>query len=287
MARKRIRNGDPNRQEMVLDGRVVPTRTYGQRHAAAMTDVAPDAGLRVTVLLDGQLVEVPVAELNLVDWKTAQPVRRFGFFTQQRRNPGWLHSDACGGRLIPYESRLELAHLLALDFSPQTTWLTVQPLRIHWRFGGRPRSHVPDVLVMRQGLAPQLINITHERRRDDEAHLARQAKAEQLAERVGWGYRRLVGPPPAQLLANLRTLQSYRGRLGELDFGISDRALELLQEGPATLRELEARLGAGPLTRGALMALIADGRVRVDLLQPLGDATLIERGLPRALEVQA
>lgn len=285
MARKRIRNADPHRHEMVLDGRVVPTRAYGQGHAAAMTD-APDADLRVTVLLDGQLVEVPVAELNLVDWKAAQPVRRFGFFTKQRRNPGWLHSDACGGRLIPYESRLELAHLLVLDFSPQSAWLAVQPLRVHWKDGGRPRSHVPDILVLRQGLAPELINISHERRREDEAHLARQAKARELAERVGWGYRRLVGPPAPQLLANLRTLQALRGRMGDMDFGLADRALELLADGPATLRELEARLGSGPLTRGVLLGLLADGRVRTDLHQQLGEATLLERGLPRALEVQ-
>lgn len=228
-------------------------------------------------------IEIPVSDLNTVDWATVDPVRRFGFFQQQQRNPGWLYSVSSGGKLIPCESRLEFDRLLAIDHDPQTERICVQPLRIHWKEGDLVRSHVPDALICRRNLAPELVNISSETARDREDILARQSKARELAHSVGWGYRRLVGPPDPQTQTTLRTLQAFRGRLVAHD---AERVLDAFKQNEGgeapTVGSLAERLGGGPLAMGAVMAAIADGVLHVDLAQPLGQATRVFAGRTNA-----
>jgi len=52
------------------------------------------------------------------------------------------------GRLLAYESRLELARIMLADFSPDVVGIAAQPFQVIGRDGGRLRRHVPDLLLV-------------------------------------------------------------------------------------------------------------------------------------------
>jgi hypothetical protein len=238
-----------------------------------------EVALRVSVICDQQPLEVAVTDLNQVDWSTCEPVKEQSFFASQTRNPGWFYS-ATMKALVPYGSRLQHDHLLVFDADPKATALLTHPLRMHYAEGRRGRSHVPSVLIERDGLSRMLVDISSPTYADEERVIQAHAHSEELARRAGWAYQRLIGPPPAQRVVNLRMLAGHRRRLTETQLD-AVLAVKSAAQQPATLVELEQAAGGGPLGRGVVLCLLADGHLSCDLDAALDDRTVLslsERG---------
>jgi hypothetical protein len=54
------------------------------------------------------------------------PVREFRWYRGRKHYSGWYHASTTG-RMVAYESRLELARILIADFASDVTEIAAQP----------------------------------------------------------------------------------------------------------------------------------------------------------------
>lgn len=74
------------------------------------------------------------------------PWREFRWYKGQRHFSGSYWSATMGAP-VGYESRLEYANLLLVDFDPQVRWILSQPFLLEGDDRGTARRHVPDFLI--------------------------------------------------------------------------------------------------------------------------------------------
>ncbi len=212
-----------------------------------------------------------LADLSLGVLRGCVPVRRPGVYQRQRHMPGCWFSTAAG-RLLEYESLLERDWMLLMDFDHGVEGVCEQPLRLGYRKGGRPASHVPDLLVWR-GAAPELCDVKSADRVEDPEFQAQVRAMELACAEAGLAYRVLC-EPDRQLLMNARWLSGFREAPPDPD-GECARMLCVLAAGPATISELLAGVIEPALARPILMHLLWAGRVLVDVGAPLTEESRV------------
>lgn len=74
---------------------------------------------------DGRLVETGLDRLVVGEVLGGLPVRDFRWYKGQRHYSGWYHASTVG-RLVAYESRLELARVLLADFDRDVVGIATQ-----------------------------------------------------------------------------------------------------------------------------------------------------------------
>ena len=78
---------------------------------------------------DGRFAETTLDRLAVDDVVAGIPVREFRSYKGRQHYSGWYWSSSLG-RLVVYESRLELARIMLADFDPCVTGLAkVTPVR--------------------------------------------------------------------------------------------------------------------------------------------------------------
>jgi TnsA endonuclease N terminal len=216
-----------------------------------------EAGVRV----DGGEVRGCLADLSLGLLRRCEPVRVPRVYRRQRHMPGrWFSTTA--GRFLEYESLLERDWMLLMDFDREVDWICEQPLRLRYIKDGRSASHVPDLLVWRQGV-PELCDVKSEERVDDPTFRA-QVEATGLAcAEAGIRYR-VLSEPDRRLLANVRWLAGFRERPPDPD-GERGRMLAVAAAGSCTIAELLSGAREPMLARPASMNLLWTGDALIDL----------------------
>jgi hypothetical protein len=179
--------------------------------------------------------------------------------------PGRWFSIAAG-RFLEYESLLERDWMLLMDFDREVEWMCEQPLRLRYRLDDRPVSHVPDLLVWRQG-APELCDVKSEERLDDREFQAQVRATGQACAEAGLGYR-VLSDPDRQLLVNARWLAGFRDPPPDAD-GERARMLSMLSVGPSTISALLAEAREPALARPVLMHLLWRRDALVDVVTPI------------------
>jgi len=175
-------------------------------------DVAvADAGCGFEVeyrLRDGVPQRAGLAGCAGVRLEAAAAFREFHFEKGQRSFAGWWWLATTGSH-VGYESFVERDHLMLLDFDPDVTGVSAQPLCLRWRdASGRARRHVPDFFTRLRDGRGVLIDV-----RPDDRIPARDAEVFAVTARAcavaGWEFRRL-GEADRVLAANVRWLSRYR-----------------------------------------------------------------------------
>ena len=207
--------------------------------------------------------------------RRCEPVRTPVVYQRQRHMPGrWFSTTA--GRFLDYESLLERDWMLLLDFDREVEGICEQPLRFRYRLDGKPVSHVPDLLVWRQG-APELCDVKS-RERVEEPTFRAQVEATGLGcAEAGIGYR-VLSEPDQQLLANVRWLAGFRERPPDPD-GERARMLSRLAAGSCTIAELMSGAREPMLARPLLMNLLWAGDALIDVSAPIDDASVVSARL--------
>lgn len=95
---------------------------------------------------DGEFAETTLDLVVPGEVVDGLPVREFRSYMGRLHYSGWYWSST-PGRLVAYESRLELARILLADFDPGVTGLATQPFLLAGRDGQLVRRHVPDLLL--------------------------------------------------------------------------------------------------------------------------------------------
>jgi hypothetical protein len=237
--------------------------------------VAPgSASLSFRLSPDGDQVLAAWGEVGVDVLARAMPWRTFRWYFGQRHYSGLYWSSTVTSHVI-YESRLELARLLFADFDPGVSGIVAQPFLMRAGVGGVVRRHVPDFLLLGQGV-PVVVDVKPRHRVDRPEVAASFAWARELVEGLGWRFEVWCEPPEAEL-SNIRFLAGYR-RPWLFDGELLDRLRGAGLAGAMLGEALRCRLGwPPPLVRAGVLHLLWCGVFSVDLSRPLSVSHVLER----------
>jgi len=170
-----------------------------------------------------------------------------------------------------FESLEEARLLLALDFAGAVVEVICQPFRLRFATVDGRVEHIPDVLAVTAD-GTWLLDVRPAGRigEDDRVKFAASAEA---ALACGWRYL-VVSGWRQHVMTTLDTLSSQRRPLTD-PFGLQDVLLSRMSSGPRSFADLVAATIAPPVARAQLLHLLWHRRLRIDLAQPLTDATLV------------
>lgn len=230
-----------------------------QRACRVGVEYRSDRGELLQTTLDRVVTDALVAGL---------PVREFRWHKGQQHYSGWYWA-ATMGRLLAYESRLELARIMLADFAVEVVGIATQPFRLVGADGGRTRRHVPDILLVDADGGVTVVDVKAPDRLADPEVQAVFAWTRAAVALRGWAFQAWAGAPKT-LLDNVRFLAGYRRRT-VVEAGLLSGVLEVAGE-QATLGGIERALAErhpALLVRPAMLHLVWSGALQVDLQRPL------------------
>ena len=151
---------------------------------------------------------VELAELRQRDFVGYLPVRDFGAHREQEHLPGYYFFSSVN-RLIAYESRLEMFHLMDFDFSGEVVGALPQPLRLAFAEVKGAPAHTPDFLIFVRGGGMTLVDVKPRDKAGLEKNRRVFALTEGVCNELGWRYEVRVEHEPTYL-SNLKWLAGYR-----------------------------------------------------------------------------
>jgi hypothetical protein len=187
---------------------------------------------------------------------------------------------ATTGRHVPYESRLEMAVLMELDFDLDVTGVTAQPFRLEHCRRGKVVRHVPDIFALLRSGGRRVIDVKPADRVSEPANQEVFHRTRSACAQAGWDYVVATGPDRV-VGANLAWLAGYR-RSPPDPFDLAARLLAGCDQ-PTRLGDLARRAGPTPLLRPVLFHLLWSQVLTFDLTQPLGNHTVVSPNAGRAL----
>lgn len=157
---------------------------------------------------DGEIVARAWPHTSIDDLAHLTPWRTFRWYYGQKHYSGFYWSSTMRSHVI-YESRLELTRLIYADFERGVSSIFAQPFLITAEIEGKLRRHVPDFLILRDGIVPLVVDVKPR-------HLLTRPKigfslgwARSVVESCDWEFQAWCEPPEEEL-ANLRFLAGYR-----------------------------------------------------------------------------
>lgn len=174
-----------------------------------------------------------------------------------------------------FESRLELANLLAADFDQRISRIVAQPFLMTAEVDGVGRRHVPDFLLL-TGSGPLVVDVKPASKlaKDEVAFVLGWART--VVENRGWRYEVWTEPEAARL-ENIRFLAGYR-RSWLFDPALLASVQASVADG-MTLGEVfgSAWQADVNLVRSAVLHLLWSGSFVTDIERPLSSASAVRR----------
>ncbi|HAN24558.1 MAG: TnsA-like heteromeric transposase endonuclease subunit [Microbacterium sp.] len=221
------------------------------------------------------VVELAHARLALFD--AAIPWRTFRWYRKQQHMSGSYWSATMQDP-VGYESRLEYANLLLLDFDPRVTWILSQPFLMQGDDRGKTRKHIPDYLVAHADHSVCVVDVKPAAKLGLPAVRDSLDWSRRVIERHGWEYRVLTEPAPV-MFTNVQFLAGYRR---EFQFRADEvRAAMRAFTGPMTfgeaVRTATPIAGDAQFARSLVLHLLWKRQLRTDLSYPLSTTHLLEK----------
>jgi hypothetical protein len=223
----------------------------------------------------GEQRSIRAKDARPLELYAATPWRTFRWYFGQRHYSGTYWSTTQRDHVI-YESRLELAALLLVDFDRAVRGIAAQPFQITAEVNGKARRHVLDYMLDTVD-GPVVVDVVRlDRLRQPKIQLLC-SWTRQILESVGWSYE-IVSEPDAVRLANIRFLAGYR-REWLMNQSILDelraRSTDLVgvSIGDAERRIVNRPL---PLVRSSLLHMLWTQEFIADLDRPLDCSTVLE-----------
>jgi hypothetical protein len=224
--------------------------------------------------VDGGFADTSLERVVVDEVVGGLPVREFRSYKGRRHYSGWYWSSTMG-RLVAYESRLELARLMIADQDRDVAGIAAQPFLLRGSDGGRQRRHVPDFLLVDRSGAVTVVDVKAASRINDPLVVAIFAWTRELAAWRGWGFEAWCGADQ-RLLDNVAFLAGYR-RSAVIAAELVPAVLAAARE-QHSIGAIERTLcGEHPaaLIRPAVLHLIWHGRLDADLASPLSAGTVV------------
>lgn len=222
---------------------------------------------------DGLPITVSPSNLDAATVAAGQPWRTFPWYLGQRHYSG-VYWAATNQDLVGYESRLERAHLMALDFDVSVRRISSQPFHIVVRDGGPPFRRTPDFLCLTER-GPLVIDVKPQRELDKPKTRQALDRTHRIIESWGWEYRVCAEPDPT-IHNNVRFLAGYRrGWLFDQELL---RELRSLTSASESFRIHDLVMGVNhpaPKALAAVLHLLWRQELRADLTRPLSKMTAL------------
>lgn len=217
----------------------------------------------------GEETVVRLDEVGARHLEDVRPWRTFRWHRGQRHLPGTYWSSRVSAP-IGYESRLELANLILMDFDPNARAIMSQPFLLEGWDGVRVRRHVPDFLLhLREG-GVRVIDVK------PAAQLTKPKVRESLdwTKRLmavpGWEYEICSEPDPT-LIANVRFLSGFRwdDRYEKDEVENARRAVDGPMTFAAAVRRMAHAIDGRARARSVALHLLWQQVLRADLSRML------------------
>lgn len=224
----------------------------------------------------GRIESVPMVDARLRLFDSALPWREFRWYKGQRHFSGSYWSATMGAP-VGYESRLEYANLLLVDFDPQVRWILSQPFLLEGDDRGTARRHVPDFLIAQADKSVCVIDVKPVEKLSQPKVRDSLDWSRRVIEAHGWEYRVLSEPDPT-LLTNVQFLAGYRRRFQFVDTEVT-AAVDLLRT-PHTFSEAVRAVmpiaGDHRFARALVLHLLWSRYLKTDLGRQLSGMSLLE-----------
>jgi hypothetical protein len=223
---------------------------------------------------DGKFADTTLERVVVDDLVAGLPVREFRWYKGRRHYSGWYWSSTMG-RLVAYESRLELARVMLADQDRDVVAIAAQPFQLVGPDKGRIRRHVPDFLLVSRVGAVTVVDVKAADKMADPSVMALFAWTRELAGWRGWAFEAWSGAGQ-QLLSNIGFLAGYR-RQAVIAAQLIPAVLAAAR-GQPSIGAIEGALsGHHPpaLIRPVVLHLLWEGRLEADLARPLSADTSV------------
>lgn len=216
------------------------------------------------------------ASATLVTTLCGAPIRTI--VTGRRVITTGVYASRKAGRPLPYESMNELAFFMHCEVDTEVADYRAQPFRLEFVIEGRKRTYIVDCVRLMANGGIEVVEVKSDPRALQDPDYAEKLQAVRtICEQVGWRFRlvfmkALTERPP--LHRNVTDIQSRR----MTDYTGADvfRVVEFVRRsGEVALGELAQHLGARALGFAKLKAMMVGRIVRIDLTQPIGDASRV------------
>lgn len=219
---------------------------------------------------------VPLSDARLRLFDSAVPWREFRWYKKQQHFSGWYWSATMQAP-VGYESRLEYANLLLLDFDPRVEWILSQPFLLAGEDRGKARKHIPDYLIVHADGSVCVVDVKPAAKLSLPKVRDSLGWSRRVIEKHGWEYRVLSEPDPT-VLANAQFLAGYR-RTFQFDGEEIARAAAVLDT-PQTLKEAVRTVtpitGDARFARSLVLHLLWNKQLRTDLSELLSSTNIVE-----------
>jgi hypothetical protein len=136
---------------------------------------------------DGKFADTTLERVVVDDLVAGLPVREFRWYKGRRHYSGWYRSSTMG-RLVAYESRLELARVMLADQDRDVVAIAAQPFQLTGPDEGRVRRHVPDFLLVSRAGAVTVVDVKAADKLAEPSVREAFAWTRELAGWRGWGF---------------------------------------------------------------------------------------------------
>ena len=228
---------------------------------------------------DGSEHTVAAARARGVAFECCLPMRTFTHRRDQYHTPGSYWSATLGD-LVECESYLERQWMTLLDFDPEVTAFSGQPLTFH---GADPHGRwhaTPDIFARLADGSARLLEVKNPEQINDEKVLRTAERVAAACAQLGWGYR-LVGALDPQRWANISLLHGFRRPLGAAGAALIGQILAVTARA-VSFDELFAFIQPAELAKPVVFHLLWHGRLTCDLDAPLRGTTVLR--LPNGKE---
>jgi hypothetical protein len=222
--------------------------------------------------LESGVTRCLLSDATHIPFHEVEPIRTFPAHRRQSHLTG-LYWWATTGRLVPYESQLEMGVLMTLDYDPGVEAVAAQPFRLHSTLrDGKPFDHVPDFFVLLEGGRGRVIDVTRAERLDVPRRRLSFEYTARACGLAGWEYHVETEPDP-MLLTNLSALAGFRREPAGLSL-CADAIVERCATA-TTIGALSAEIGPAAMVRPVVFHLLWKQRLTADLNERLTDETLV------------
>lgn len=224
---------------------------------------------------EGEERSVSVHEATPKGLFEGHPWRTFRSYNGQKHYSGTYWSSTLGGHVI-YESRLELANLVAADFDPNVERIAAQPFLLTAEVEGKPRRHILDY-IWGTDEEPVVVDVVRRERLSHSKIQLLCAWTRSVVESIGWSYRVACEPDPVWI-ANVRFLAGYRREWLLNQDILNEIRSDRLRFAGLSVAQTESLCGgySKHLVRPVLMHMLWCHEYTCDLAQPLRPATVLE-----------
>ncbi|QYF87280.1 TnsA endonuclease N-terminal domain-containing protein [Brevundimonas sp. PAMC22021] len=214
------------------------------------------------------------ASATLVATPCGTPIRTI--VTGRRFITTGVYASRKAGRPQPYESMNERAFFMHCEVDTEVLDYRAQPFRLEFAQEGRRRTYIVDCVRLMADGSIEVVEVKSDPRALHDHDYAEKLHAiRTICEQVGWRFRlvfKMALLEPAAVHQNVLDVQSWR--MTEYTSADVFRIVEAFRRtGRAVLGDLVEHFASRALAFAKLKAMMVGRIVRIDLTQPIGNAT--------------